>query len=258
MTSLNAHKPLHLPNPPVPPILSLCMHLYSPAPLVPWVPLTVSLRHLFLGSSLPFAAFLKTDQLVSNAALQVHIPVIQAPMPPPILLLPVPPLLMPPPPLLLALVLSPLPAPNLPDATENIFDGYLSDVEDDAFVLGEELDDWYDENHTPLATKEVLIPAEHATECSMNKWHRLDVPVREQREHARKLALEACMEALKDIRRIISSKKHKFEGGENGLQAYCARAIQACLHAMVNKKMGAIESSQAAAIGMMMAKGWGG
>jgi hypothetical protein len=66
------------------------------------------------------------------------------------------------------------------------------------------------------------------------------------------------LEALKDIKKMISSRKHDFKGGENSLQAYCARAIQACLHAMVNKNMGAIESSQATAVGVMMAKGWGG
>jgi hypothetical protein len=57
---------------------------------------------------------------------------------------------------------------------------------------------------------------------------------------------------------VISSKRHDFKGGDNGLQAYHARAIQACLQAMVNKKMGVIKSSQAAAVGAMMAKGWGG
>jgi hypothetical protein len=82
-----------------------------------------------------------------------------------------------------ALASSPLPAPNLSDATENVFDGYLSDMEGDVFVLEEELDDWYDENHAPLATNEAPIPAEHetpATECSVHKRRRLDVPVREQ------------------------------------------------------------------------------
>ena len=66
------------------------------------------------------------------------------------------------------------------------------------------------------------------------------------------------MEALKDIKSVISSKTYNFEAGKNGLQAYRARAIQACLHVMVNQNMGAIEASQATAVGAMMARGWGG
>ncbi|KAH9037972.1 hypothetical protein EDB83DRAFT_2524536 [Lactarius deliciosus] len=159
---------------------------------------------------------------------------------------------------------APSPVPMSSDTSDKIFDGYLSDLEDDAFVLEDNLDDWYDERHAPLAViQETPAPTSPTheppvTEHSALKRRRLDVPFREQRENARRRALEARIVALKDIKRVISSKKHSFEGGENGLQAYCARAIQACLHAMVSQKMGAIEASHAAAVGAMMAKEWGG
>ncbi|KAH9165903.1 hypothetical protein EDB89DRAFT_2076344 [Lactarius sanguifluus] len=156
---------------------------------------------------------------------------------------------------------APSPVPVLSDTNEKIFDGYLSDLEDDAFVLEEDdLDDWYDERH---ATRESPAPTGAAheppvTEHSALKRRRLNVPLKEQREDGRRRAHEARTEALKDIKRVISSKKYTFEGGENGLQAYRARAIQACLHAMVDQKMGAIEASHAAAVGAMMAREWGG
>ncbi len=162
---------------------------------------------------------------------------------------------------------SPSPVPMSSDTNENIFEGYLSDLEDDAFVLEEDdPDDWYNESHAPLAASHETptgMPTNAArnppvTEHSALKRHKLNVPIKEQRENARKSALEARIEALKDIKRLISSKRHSFEGGKNGLQAYHARAIQACLYAMVNQNIGAIEASQAAAVGVMMAKGWGG
>jgi hypothetical protein len=60
---------------------------------------------------------------------------------------------------------------------ENIFDGYLSDMEDDAFMLEGELEDWYDENHAPLATNKAPMQndtTEHGppvTEHSAHKRH---------------------------------------------------------------------------------------
>ncbi|KAH9028471.1 hypothetical protein EDB85DRAFT_2147867 [Lactarius pseudohatsudake] len=159
----------------------------------------------------------------------------------------------------------PAPAPSpvpVSDMNEKIFDGYLSDLEDDTFVLEEEgLDDWYDERHAVTHESPAPMGAAHeppVTEHSALKRRRLDIPIKEEREDERRCALEARTEALKDIKRMISSKKHTFEGGENGLQAYRARAIQACLHVMVNQKMGAIEASHAAAVGATMAREWGG
>jgi hypothetical protein len=148
----------------------------------------------------------------------------------------------------------------LSDRNEKLFDGYLSDMEDDAFVFEEEVDNWYNKSHTPatvipMPTKDTAQPV---TECSAVKQCKLDIPIQEQRETAKRCALEACIEALKDIKRVISSKTHNFEAGRNGLQAHRAQAIQSCLHAMVHQNMGAIEASQAAAVGAMMARGWGG
>jgi hypothetical protein len=135
----------------------------------------------------------------------------------------------------------------LSEKNEKLFDGYLSDMEDDAFVLEEEeVNDWYDKSHMlatviPMPTKDTC--AQPVTECSAVKWHKLDIPI------------EAHIEALKDIKSVISLKIHNFEAGRNGLQAHHAWAIQLCLHAMIHQNMGAIEASQAVTVGAMMARG---
>jgi hypothetical protein len=98
----------------------------------------------------------------------------------------------------------------LSEKHEKLFDGYLSDMEDDAFVLEEEeVNDWYDKSHTlatviPMPTKDTC--AQPVTECSAVKWHKLDIPIQEQRETAKTQALEAHIEALKDIKSVISLK----------------------------------------------------
>ncbi|KAH9166255.1 hypothetical protein EDB89DRAFT_2076021 [Lactarius sanguifluus] len=80
---------------------------------------------------------------------------------------------------------APSPVPVLSDTNEKIFDGYLSDLEDVAFVLEEDnLDDWYDECHTtcesPTPTSATHKPP--VTEHSALKRRRLDVPLKEQCE----------------------------------------------------------------------------
>ena len=82
-------------------------------------------------------------------------------------------------------------------------------------------DDWYDESHMPLAASHetptgMLTNAVHnppVTEHSALKWHKLDVPIKEQQENARKSALEARIDVTPqpalscDVHRYRSSAK---------------------------------------------------
>ena len=75
---------------------------------------------------------------------------------------------------------SPSPVPALSDTNENlrVFDGYLSDMGEDAFMPKEEVDDWYDESHTPAAV--IPMPTKDTqtvTECSAVKRRKLDIPI---------------------------------------------------------------------------------
>ncbi|TFY69697.1 hypothetical protein EVJ58_g265 [Rhodofomes roseus] len=90
------------------------------------------------------------------------------------------------------------------------------------------------------------------------KRHKLDVPLLAQHEERLASLCKMRVTALRDIKWLLSSKRDHFTGGMNGLQSYRARAIQACLHAMIHNEMGMKTASEAAAVGNMFAKGWGG
>ncbi|TFY50693.1 hypothetical protein EVG20_g11382 [Dentipellis fragilis] len=151
--------------------------------------------------------------------------------------------------------------PAVDEPFECGFTGYLSDISEDAFVdVQDEVsaNDWYDTDlvDAPIAS-EPESPTRVHTTTPPSKRRKLVVPARVQREWKQNITRQIRVNALRDIRRRLNSKK-EFDGGPNGLQSYRARAIQACLHMMVEKGMGMIAASQMAAAGNMLAEHWGG
>ncbi|KAL1711796.1 hypothetical protein EV715DRAFT_214853 [Schizophyllum commune] len=88
------------------------------------------------------------------------------------------------------------------------------------------------------------------------KRRRLDVPVREARARKAAKVREKRKQALRAMKRLLSSKK-PFQGGPNGLLSYRMRAIQACLHMVVEDKMGLMAASRVAAKANLFSEKWG-
>ncbi|KAI0700377.1 hypothetical protein C8T65DRAFT_580331, partial [Cerioporus squamosus] len=86
---------------------------------------------------------------------------------------------------------------------------------------------------------------------------RHDVPLHRARQLAAAAARTARQNALKDIKKVLASKRDLVVGGSNSLQAYRARAVQACLHIMEHEKSGMMEASVVAARANMFAAKWG-
>ena len=61
-----------------------------------------------------------------------------------------------------------------------------------------------------------------------------------------------------DMEELVATTKDVFDVGKNGLQAYCARAIQSHLHIVVRNGHKHVEASQIAAESQQFAKIWGG
>jgi hypothetical protein len=74
------------------------------------------------------------------------------------------------------------------------------------------------------------------------------------RENKRKI----LQSALKDIEKLIQSRKTKFEGGSRGLQSYRAQVIESYLRLVVRKQYKGIPASEAAAEAFGFARKWGG
>jgi len=128
-----------------------------------------------------------------------------------------------------------------------IFDGYLSDILEDAndFFDGSEegaADQWYGDGllvHTPARGSEgatstqqpptLTPPTQTSSTCHPHSlspdpapWRRakLDVPVRATWAQAVVAIHKTYALALADIKMLLSSRKSQFVGGHNGLQAY--------------------------------------
>jgi hypothetical protein len=65
------------------------------------------------------------------------------------------------------------------------------------------------------------------------KQRKLDVPAREAHKRAYDEQRQRVEKGLQDIEKLIASKHVAFDVGQNGSQAYRARAIQSCLHMVV-------------------------
>ncbi|KAJ3747056.1 hypothetical protein DFH05DRAFT_1377744, partial [Lentinula detonsa] len=90
------------------------------------------------------------------------------------------------------------------------------------------------------------------------KRRKLDVSVQKSRELARRTKCDALSMALKDIQKVIESKRIEFKAGEHGLQAYRARAIQSHLHMVVHNNRKWVDASERAAESQNFAAHWGG
>ncbi|TBU51723.1 hypothetical protein BD310DRAFT_953119 [Dichomitus squalens] len=77
------------------------------------------------------------------------------------------------------------------------------------------------------------------------------------RQKAQDAAREACRKALVDMKKLLSSRKALLVGRASGLQAYQARAIQACLHLMDAEGQGMMAASEVAARANLFSRKWG-
>ncbi|KAI0754668.1 hypothetical protein C8Q80DRAFT_1298111 [Daedaleopsis nitida] len=91
----------------------------------------------------------------------------------------------------------------------------------------------------------------------MPKRQRIDLSVREVQELARKAIHDKRCAALHDIKKCIVSKQAKFDGGDHGLQARRAQAIESCLHLVVARKETLTVASVTAAEAHGFSPAWG-
>ncbi|KAG0704004.1 hypothetical protein DFH29DRAFT_802522 [Suillus ampliporus] len=133
------------------------------------------------------------------------------------------------------------PAPH--ESLTHIF-GYLSDLSTDT----------EDEEDTTESTESF---SHHPTAPPL-KRRKLDVPYRVERAEKRKQQLDDLAAALRDIEKVILSKKTQFAGGIHGLQAKRAHTVQSHLALVVRNGQNFTDASQRAAESHGFASGWGG
>ncbi|KIL55377.1 hypothetical protein M378DRAFT_90974 [Amanita muscaria Koide BX008] len=103
----------------------------------------------------------------------------------------------------------------------------------------------------------VLEPSFSIRPAPPLKRRRLDIPARVKIRKAREERQKKLVLALQDIEKLIKSKQDIFEAGQNGLQAYRARAIQSYLRMVVHNKRDGMTASQIAAESQGFAVNWG-
>ncbi|KIK43232.1 hypothetical protein CY34DRAFT_106542, partial [Suillus luteus UH-Slu-Lm8-n1] len=133
------------------------------------------------------------------------------------------------------------PAPH--ESLAHIF-GYLSDLSTDT----------EDEEDTTESTESF---SHHPTAPPL-KRRKLDVPYRVERAKKRKRQLDDLAAALRNIEKVILSKKTQFAGGIHGLQAKRAHTVQSHLLLVVRNGRNFTDASQRAAESHGFASGWGG
>lgn len=168
--------------------------------------------------------------------------------------------------------------PDTAVVTDEIFTGYISDVEED---VDEETEGSRQVGGVGDAvghdTEGLAGDASHTSSRNSQEWEdvyegpfrvqnplplkrqRHDVPIRSVWKR-RRLEVEVKLkEALIAIEKLIASKKKTvFEAGRNSLQAYQARAIQSHLHMVLRNGRKHIEASERAAESQGFAAKWGG
>jgi hypothetical protein len=163
------------------------------------------------------------------------------------------------------------PVPNLtsaqPPPSDDIFRSYLSDISDDDADLKDE--------DVGTEHQEVVHKNTHQSDQTMDnppvneefpfhirappplKRQCHDIPVRVKRQKIKEEHHAKLVQALKDIEKLISSKREIFVAGHNGLQAYRARAIQSYLHMVVINKRKCTAASEIAAESQGFSAKWG-
>ncbi|KAJ3820387.1 hypothetical protein F5880DRAFT_1451657, partial [Lentinula raphanica] len=90
------------------------------------------------------------------------------------------------------------------------------------------------------------------------KRRKLDISARAARQEQFQKRQEDLECALKNIGKVIVSRRYEFQAGDHGLQARRARAIQSYLHMVVQNGRKRIDASQRAAESQQFAPSWGG
>lgn len=90
------------------------------------------------------------------------------------------------------------------------------------------------------------------------KRRKLDIPTRQAQQLSSEAKHKNLAKALVDIEKLIRSKRYAFAAGENGLQAYRARAIQSCLQMVVQNGRKLMDASERAAESQGFSAKWGG
>ncbi|KAL1672218.1 hypothetical protein EV122DRAFT_255977 [Schizophyllum commune] len=90
------------------------------------------------------------------------------------------------------------------------------------------------------------------------KRRKLVISARDARREQQEKRLKELKKALKDIRRLIRSKKDVFHAGSASLQAYRARAIESHLTMVLKNGRKHMEASEMAAEAHGFARNWGG
>jgi len=153
---------------------------------------------------------------------------------------------------------------------DEVFTGYLSDISDDKEDSkevggegcegegeGDEIQMSGQESSTMLTASDTDLFRVHAP--PLLKRQKLDVSVKTAQLQAKTKRYDKLADALTAIEKLIASNKTKiFAGGQNGLQAYRAHAIQSCLQMVVQNKRKLIVASQQAAESQNFAEAWGG
>ena len=126
---------------------------------------------------------------------------------------------------------------------------YFSSDEDDSEDSDEnEIEE--DSTNTPKSSQLPVAPPP--------KQRHLEVSVRAQHQLRFEKRKKDWSDALTAISKLLKSKKTVFEGGENGLQVYRARAIQSFLIMVIKNSRLTIEASERAAESHGFAVKWGG
>lgn len=171
---------------------------------------------------------------------------------------------------------APSPASEVVGHRDDIFEGYLSDLEadDDDLATLEEGDGYENESeaednsHTPGNTTTQPFPppeAFHIHKPPPAKRRKLEIPVRTARMRDREARKTELEEAKKALSKMLKSKKDNvFDGGPHGLQASRARLIESLLVILIKGGRGWMDASEMAAetrglsknTGARMLRGW--
>ena len=132
------------------------------------------------------------------------------------------------------------------DDGAEVFQGWTSDLEED-----DAMEPLLDAEGN--GSEDELIEAPHKrVRCQ------LDVLVLVAREQAHQLRLKELNQALTDIKKLLVSRRTKFEAGQHGLQAHRARSVECYLRMVVENGQKSIDVSERAAESEGFAPHWGG
>lgn len=142
---------------------------------------------------------------------------------------------------------------------QDVFTGYISDLEDDSDDENFDMIDEEDE----IGWGETISELQSADSVNSREWedipedpfqvnnppvlkhHHHDVPVHVIQKKKRRMVKDELEKALKMINKVIASKEI-FQAGRNGLQACQTHVIQSHLHMVVHNGRNHIEASERA------------